>query len=362
MFVIPRKKKIIDPSVTFDDSHVYKCLRCGAEYDNPVGHFYKSNWSELYIKNDKYAPLCKKCCNEIYSNLSNKYSSRTAAIILCYMIDIPFWNTLYDSIIKNNNIFSIGLYARQMNEKQYQFQSFQQTILNGELDKTEKDVQQEKEVRWSKQDKQNKQDVIEVVGYDPFEGYKDEDRKFLFNELVKYFDDDIADDTYKLSQIIQIVNNNNQIRNYDILITRLNPINDANDIKNLNSMKTNLVTSNDKIAKENEISVKNRSNKEIGKSTLTYMMKDYREKNIKDAETNYYDQLQSDGTLWAEKMSMKAIKENGFFDENDENEINDLNRQMVFDLQHKVDDLQEDKRKLLIQLDKIQKGDSNEKE
>ncbi len=353
---------MVESTDNFDDSHSYKCLRCGSEWENPIGHFYKTQWSELYIKNDKYAPLCKKCCNEIYDNLSNKYSSKLAVIMLCYMLDIPFWSALYDSIIKNNNVFSIGLYCRQLNNRQYQYQSFQQTILNGELDKTDKELQKEKEVKWSKQDQQNKNDVIEVVGYDPFEGYKDEDRKFLFNELVKYFDDDISDDTYKLSQIIQIVNNNNQIRNYDILITRLDPLKDANDIKNLNSMKTNLVTSNDKIAKENEISVKNRSNKEIGKSTLTYMMKDYREKNIKDAEANYYDQLQSDGTLWAENMSMKAMRNNGFFDENDENEVADINRQITLDLQHKVDTLQEKNRLLLVELQKVKEGNNDGQE
>jgi len=356
VFIIARKPKVAEETDNFDDSHTYKCLRCGAEHQNPIGHFYKIQYSELYLKNDRYVPLCKNCINEMYKNISDKYGAKTAFIILCYMIDIPFYHSLFDSIVKNNNVFSVGLYLRQINGRQYQYQSFQQTILNKELSKSDKEVLEEKEVKWSKSELQNKDDVIKTVGYDPFENHPEEDRRFLFNELIKYFDDDTADDTYKLSQIIQIVNNNNQIRNYDVLISRLDPIKDANDIKNLNSMKNNLVQNNDKIAKENEISVKNRSNKEIGKSTLTFMMKDLREKDFTKAEANYYDQLKSEGTLWAENMSMKAIKQNGFFDENDMKEITEINRKLVLELQHKVDDLMEEKRMLLIKVQDLENG------
>lgn len=284
-----------------------------------------------------------------------------ACIILCYTLDIPFYHSLFDSIIKNNNIFSIGLYCRQLNNRQYQYQSFQQTLLNKELNKSDKEIIDEKEIKWSKDELKNKDDVIKTVGYDPFEGYPEVDRRFLFNELIKYFDDDTADDTYKLSQIIQIVNNNNQIRNYDVLITKCDPIKDANDIKNLNTMKSNLVQSNDKIAKENEISVKNRSNKDVGKSTLTYLQKKLREMDFDKAEANYYDQLRSEGTLWGIDMSMKALKQNTFLDENDVRDIKDIRIELVNDLQSKVDDLMEEKRLLLLKIQELEnKGENND--
>ena len=61
---------------------------------------------------------------------------------------------------------------------------------------------------------------------------------FLFNQLFPYLeDDDIADDTFKLSQILQVVDNNKQIRQCDLKIANLDPIKDANDIKTLNSIK-----------------------------------------------------------------------------------------------------------------------------
>lgn len=365
MFIIARKEKVAETNDNFDESHIYTCLSCGGTWDNPVGHFYKSQWSESFIKNSRYAPTCKTCVKSMFNSYEKKYDTRMACILMCHKLDIPFYHQLFDSIITNNNTFTIGLYLRQINGRQYQYQDFAQTILNKELSKSDKDVQDEKEVKWSKTETKNKDEAVNIVGYDPYEGYASNDRRFLFSELVKYFDDDIADDTYKLSQIIQIVNNNHQIRQYDLLISSLNPIKDANDIKSLGGLKKNCVDSNDKIAKENEISVKNRSNKDIGKSTITYLMKDLREKDFKKAEANYYDQLSSDGTLWAINMSNKAIKQNGMFDENDKQEIFDIQRDLIQELQEKLDNTMEKNRFLIIENSELKQntntnGDKNE--
>lgn len=278
-------------------------------------------------------------------------------MIICHYMDVPFENSVYESVIKNNNTFGIGYYTKIiLNNRQYSGYSFLQSMFNGELNKSENTVREEREAKWSEEDIANKKEVINIMGYDPFDGYLDEDRRFLFNELIKYFDDDIVEDTYKMSQVIQIVNNNNQIRQCDLIIARLNPVDNAKEIKELNEIKKNLVANNDKIAKENEISVRHRSNKEVGKSTLTFLMKSMREKDLNCIEVNYYDQLRSSGTLWAEEMSMRAIKQNTFFDENDQQEIFETQRQLILDLQHKLDEAEEKNRLLTIQLQEKKGG------
>jgi hypothetical protein len=352
---IGTKPKVADPTDNFDDSHKYKCLKCGAEHENPVGKFYKSQYSELYLKNDRFSSLCTTCVKELFNSYEKKYETKTACILMCHKLDIPFYHSLFDSIVKSNTSFSMGLYLRQINGKQYQYKSFNQSILEGELSKTDVDVRDEKEVKWTSSEIQNKLDAIALVGYDPFEGYNEVDRRFLFNELVKYFDEDIAEDTYKLSQVIQIVNNNNQVRQCDVIISSLNPIRDSNDIKNLNSIKKDLVASNDKMAKENEISVKNRSNKDVGKSTLTYLMRDLREKDFEKAEADYYNQLKGEGTFWSIEMSNKAILQNGMFDENDKKEVYETQFKLIQDLQNQVDDLLEKNRLLHIKNGELQK-------
>lgn len=215
----------------------------------------------------------------------------------------------------------------------------------------------EKLIVWSDQDKQNKQYAIEVVGYDPFEEYPEEGRKFLFNQLSPYLEDDSnADDAYKLSQILQIIKNNYQIDICDKKMSQLDPLKDAESIKTLSDIKNKLVQSNDKIAKENEISVKNRSNKDAGKSTLTYLMRDLREKDFDKAEADYYDQLRGIGSQWAAGMSMKAIKENGIFDENDKKEVYEMQLDMIAALNKEVDELKEKIRILTLENDRLKAG------
>lgn len=215
----------------------------------------------------------------------------------------------------------------------------------------------EKQIIWSDQDKQNKQYAIEVVGYDPFEEYPEEGRKFLFNQLSPYLEDDSnADDAYKLSQILQIIKNNYQIDICDKKMSQLDPLKDAESIKTLSDIKNKLVQSNDKIAKENEISVKNRSNKDAGKSTLTYLMRDLREKDFDKAEADYYDQLRGIGSQWAAGMSTKAIKENGIFDENDKKEVYEMQLDMIAALNKEVDELKEKIRILTLENDRLKAG------
>ena len=104
-----RKAKVADASDNFDDSHDYRCLRCGKVWENPVGHFFKSQWSENFEKNSRYVPLCKDCVSEMFNSYEKKYGTNSACIFMCYKLDIPYYYSLFDSIIKNNNNLSIGL-------------------------------------------------------------------------------------------------------------------------------------------------------------------------------------------------------------------------------------------------------------
>lgn len=238
---MPRKKKVVEEDIVLTNKPTYHCCRCGDEKEDPVGTFYRLPHSLLYKANDCYAPLCKKCVNSLFDEFKTRYGSeRTACILMCHLLDAPFYNSLFDSVVSHNNNFSVGLYLRQLNNKQFQFQNFCTTITSGELNKTAVDIQEEKEQKWSKIEIQAKDDCISVIGYDPFDGYNEGDRRYLFSELIKYFEDGIEDDPFKLSQIVQVVNNNNQIRQIDLQIARLNPMNSAEAIKSLNDIKVML--------------------------------------------------------------------------------------------------------------------------
>lgn len=171
---MPRKKKVVEEDVVLTNKPTYRCCRCGDEKEDPVGTFYRLPHSLLYKANDCYAPLCKKCVNSLFDEFKTRYGSeRTACILMCHLLDAPFYNSLFDSVVSHNNNFSVGLYLRQLNNKQFQFQNFCTTITGGELNKTAVDVQGEKEQKWSKIEIQAKDDCISVIGYDPFDGYNE---------------------------------------------------------------------------------------------------------------------------------------------------------------------------------------------
>lgn len=91
--------------------------------------------------------------------------------IMSHVLDVPFYNSLFDSISQNNGRVTMGLLLRIIgNARNYQFQTFSNTLVNGELNKNALDLQEEKEQKWSKAEIQAKDDCISVVGYDPFDG------------------------------------------------------------------------------------------------------------------------------------------------------------------------------------------------
>lgn len=345
---------------------LYKCSCCGKIVQEPQGRFFKVVQNPLYDGNDNYSTICTTCCNNFFERMKEKYQDEKVALLVtcCEMGWFFSEKTYMETKEKYPDDIKLGEYIRRLNLSQNKDKTFvsyiMSSIQNEQFLRSKKETEEMFEANWTDEEQKNMHTVIEVIGYDPFAGYQSADRRYLFSELVKYLDDEeIMEDNYKLSQIIQIVNNNNQIRQYDLLIAQLKPLSDSKDIQALNELKSRLVMSNDKIAKENEISVKNRSNKDAGKSTLTYLMRDLREKDFDKAEADYYDQLKSAGTRWAAEVSMSAIQKNTFFDENDMREIDGIKRQMVIDLQEKVDDLMEEKRRLLLEIQRLKNGNSN---
>jgi hypothetical protein len=347
---------------------LYKCSCCGKIVQEPEGKFFKVIQNSLYNGNDGFSNICTYCCDDFFARMREKYQDeKIALLVTCAEMGWFFSEKTYMQMKeKNSGDIRLGDYIKRLNlsqNKNLTFVDYVMSSINSEqFLRSKQEADEMMEENWTDEERKNVETVIEVIGYDPFAGYQSSDRRYLFGELVKYLDDEeVVDDNYKLSQIIQIVNNNNQIRQYDLLIAQLKPLTDSKDIQVLNEMKGKLVQSNDKIAKENEISVKNRSNKDVGKATLTYLMRDLREKDFDRAEADYYDQLKSEGSRWAAEVSMNAIQKNTFFDENDMREIDGIKRQMVIDLQEKVDDLMEEKRQLLVEIQRLKNGDGDEK-
>jgi len=341
--------------------HLFRCARCGKEYENPTGKFFKNKWSERFKANEEFTDLCINCVNELLETYSRRYKDeKTAAIILCGFLDLPFYHSVYDNIIEQHTHFQMGRYVRVVvNNTQYADSTFFNTYLSGELDKPEEVVKAEKEKRWTAEEKRNMNETILAFGYDPFEDFSSSDRRFLFNEIVKYFDDSTTEDTFKLSQVRQLVINDNQIRGYDILISNLDPAKDGDQIKKLTALKSQVASVSSTIAKENAISMKNRTDVSAGKSTLSGLMKEMREKDLDGIQENYYNVLKSDGTLWAAEMSMQALKKHAMFQDHEVVDMINEQREYVQTLEKKVNDLEEEKRLLRVKVNDLESNNGS---
>ena len=396
---MPRTKSNGNKPLPANEQKGKKTCSCCHETKNLVD-FYLSS-SPMYSL-DKRVPICKECCKTSVLNDDGTINYGKLKQLL-RNIDKPlYYDQLWsaeESIKRENGYLNDGeiehhgkdilqkyftlIVMRQDKARSYsdsENENFVHQNTNRPLDERKKIVAKyrplfesedsnnyvsksnsisfdtDKQVKWSEQDLQNKKYAIEVIGYDPFEDYPDENRKFLFNSLSPYLeDDDNVEDAYKLSQILQIIKNNFQIDTCDKKMSQLDPLRDSDSIKTLSDIKNKLVQSNDKIAKENESSVKNRSNKDAGKSTLTYLMRDLREKDFDKAEADYYDQLKSTGTRWAVEISQKAMLDHCIFDENDKKEIYETQLKMIDELNQELDDKKEEIRLLLIKIDELNK-------
>ena len=307
--------------------------------------------------------VCKKCMQNEYDRLLKFADNEVSALYnWCQEFNIPFYQSLYEGS-KNSRWHLIAAYMKQLNSFSGA-NNYANTFLEGEkLESLEFKTSKEEDfdnikVEFTEEDKQVKKDTIRLLGYDPFAGYSDFDQKFLYGELLPYLDEDTLEDQYKLSQIIQIINNNNQIRKIDFAINKLTAKpnfvdSNASAISSMTKTKFAIVQANDKIAKENSISVKNRGDKRAGASTFTYMMKKLRELNFEDAEHDYYDQLKSYGMKRTADISNKSILEQLQFDENDYTNMIKTQREIIDRLENKLLDLEEENRQLYVKINKL---------
>ena len=336
----------------------YKCTCCSKQYNSQKGNFYKS-YSQLYKGNDSYLVVCINCIVDIYNSLIQDNDNVDYVIsCICKMFDSYFDLDLIESVreqAKAKNSSLIKIYFQKINSlQQYKFLTNKDSLIKDDSALGET-FSLDESVEITEADKTSKNDCIKLLGYDPFAGYSRFDQKFLYGELVPYLDEDTLEDQFKLSQIIQILNNNNQIRKIDLAITKIssNPqliTNRSGDLKIMSEIKYKIVNNNDKIAKENSISVKNRGDKRAGKSTLTYTMKNLRELGFENAEQDYYDQLKANGMKRTADISHKSMLDQLQFDENDLSSMLKEQREILVNLQDRYDELEEENRQLHVQL------------
>lgn len=352
------------------------CVMHDAKRSNVLSttNFYDAVDSSIFKNSPEgKIPICKSCLDNLYRRYFNlSQNAKWAIYKMCEKMDVAFINSVYEGTVKEGSATwekQFGLYMKTFN-------SFKKNNNWGSFDTSEEtDIDfsmtgeialKDKDYKWSNQDKRNKKNVIELLGYEVFEGYNENDQKFLYNNILLYLDEDTIEDAYKVSSITQIVDNNNQIRKYQYLKNQYSSdinmiMKNSSYLSELENLIKKLVDNNDKIAKENGISAKNKTDKSLNKTSLTGKMKYLHENQFDDLEVDYYDQKVCFGMERAIEISNRAIRSQFSFDENTFNELLITQRELIQQKDKKILELEEENRVLNVALDEshdvITRGD-----
>lgn len=320
--------------------------------------FYVCNGESIFSQTGKIL-ICKDCCKKLYQKYyTETQDPKLAMYYSCRKMDIAFINQVYETSWAESKFDWTGVLGYYMknygslgktNGWNYSFDDSEN------VEDTSKDVEEayeriESANKLTKDEKQAKKDVVQALDEDPFEYFPISDQKYLYKKLLEYFkDEDILEDSYKVSQIIQLVMNNNQIRIFSNELGRLNlnPLDNMDKIKQLNNVIKDIVANNDKIAKENGISEKNKKNQSSGGNTLGSLMKTMRSFNFEDAEQDYYDMKKAYGMQQAELKSLQNIREQIIFDDQDVDDLVTYQRELIRELQQTNMDKDEEIRRLI---------------
>ena len=355
MDIIPRpKKSVVNTPQSKKEDNKFKCVCCG-ELKNKEKDFYLSN-SYILKSNNQRMVICRQCCVEFYEYLVRKHEDcKIALYYACRVLDLYFDASLYSSVemqAKNggNNIFSI--YMQKVNSlHQYASKTFNDSTL---LDVViSNNIPDQNNIKLTEEDKQNENDVIRIVGYDPFENENPVDKKYLYNTLIDYLDQETVDDSFKLPIVIEIVKSFNQIDKLNQALTIItsdinNVANQVGGVKSLFEAKEKIYRSILAMAKDNGISVNHNNNKSKGGNTLNGMVKKLNEIGLSSAEVNLFNLETCEAMKQIADFSNKSILEQLMFDENDYTDMISQQRDLIKKLDSELMKIKEENRLLII--------------
>lgn len=364
-----QKKKSMSSAVqkAAEDKEEYLCYCCGE----------KKKKTSFYISTDPFNsvginPFCKLCIEKIarnYSDQRGQYGdvTKTSLCDALERIDSPYleqlwessYNEVHDPSLEKPKTNVWSAYIKNVRLPQYNGLRWR----DGDLFKDGGQIKSDTENKMAStmtpevldEYKTNKRDLIRLIGYDPFANYPvEQDLPVLYAQIISFIDEETKNDGMKMNAVIQIVQAFNQIQKLNDAINEL-----LADTKKLNSNNgtikqhsdtiSKLLSGANALAKDNGISVNFNNSKSKGQNTLTGKMKELELIGFRDSKINMYDIDYCEGMRQVAQISAKAQVDQIGFDENTINTINNIRRELVDELQRKLDKANERARLLLVE-------------
>lgn len=355
------KKRSDDPI----NKEEFLCYYCGN----------KKVRSKFYASTDPFntvgvIPFCKDCIEKIarnYNKTSKQFGDVTKQSLCAALerMDLPYLDILWEASYKEVNAPDLdrpktnvwAAYIKNVKLPQYNGMRWRDGDLfkKGEVKNIDEDFERNLTPEVLDEYKTNKKDIIRLVGYDPFANYPvEQDLPVLYAKLIGFIDEETKNDGMKMNAVIQIVQSFNQIQKLNDAINELSAdtskLNANNGtIKQHADTISKLLSGANALAKDNGISLNYNNNKSKGQNTLTGKMKDLDLIGFRAAKINMYDIDYCKGMQQVAEISAKAQIDQIGFDENVMNEVNNIRRELVDDLQKQKDKALERARVLLVE-------------
>lgn len=310
-------------------------------------------------------PICKECARKIALRVINgkeQGATKDSVRLALRYLNKPFLERVWDSSIQEVENLASGkvksnvwaAYIRQISMPNYIGMTYFDSdgLTSNEpnnespSDEMTTDKLIESHVGIDTYDSflKNKNDVIRLLNYDPFEKEDIIDQPFLYSQLLGLLDsgEDGNEDMMRTSSAISIVRGFLQLAKIDDNIAKLmsdinNIATNSATIKSLQESKAKITSVITSLAQDSCISLKHNKNAKKGENTWTGKIKKIKELNLREGEVNGFDMETCKAMRQVMDLSNTSIMKTLNLDESEWSDMVAEQRKMITDLQYKLD-------------------------
>lgn len=290
-------------------------------------------------------PICKECAKKIALRIGKDKvehePSRDTVIETMRYLNKPFLSKLWDASVQESENLASGKvrsngyysYVKNVAMGQYNTMTFKDSDI---FSKDIKEVKPKENITEESLIEshagvdtydsflKNKNDVIRLLSYDPFEKEDITDQPFLYSQLLGLLDssEDANEDMMRTSSAISIVRGFLQQSKIDDTISKLmcdisNIERNSATIKSLQESKGKITSVITSLAQDSCISLKYNKNAKKGENTWTGKIKKIKSLNLRSGEVNGFDIDTCRGMQQVQEISDASIMKQLALDESE---------------------------------------------
>ena len=335
------------------------CLKCKTHKDREKGFYI--NTDPMYGETT-CTPICRECARKIAlrvdKNGEEHEPTKESVITALKYLQKPFLNTVWNASVQESENLIAGkvksnvwtAYIKNIQMVNYVGMNFfdsdfykEKTVYDDEKNETEivdTHMGQDTYDNYIK----NKEDVIRLLSYDPFEKEDISDQPFLYSQLLGLLDssENANEDMMRTSSAISIVRGFLQQAKIDDTVSKLmcdisKIESNSATIKSLQESKAKITSVITSLAQDSCISLKHNKNAKKGENTWTGKIKKIKELNLREGEVNGFDMETCKAMRQVMDLSNASIMKTLNLDESEWSDMVAEQRKMIGDLQYQLD-------------------------